>query len=160
MTVAQLMGNLNTNPAFIYVIGRTIILFLSGILIIRYGNRRYSLRTTFDYLLIIILGGIISRGINGSPALLSTVTALFTLILLHRLIAVVTCHSTNLERFFKGRPRLLIEQGQLCERELQRMHITREDLLSELRSQLHSDDLNQIKRAYLEGGGRITFVRF
>ncbi|KTC99977.1 DUF421 domain-containing protein [Legionella erythra] len=160
MTSVQLMDNLNTNPAFIYVIGRSTILFLLGILIIRYGNRRYSLRTTFDYLLIIILGGLISRGIHGSPSLLSTVTALLTLIFLHRLIAVVTCYSKNLERFFKGRPRVLIEQGELCDKELRRTHITTEDLLSELRSQLHCDDFKQIKRAYLEGGGRITFVRF
>lgn len=151
--------NLNSHPDLIYVLLRSLVLFFIGIIILRFGNRRYNLNTPFDYLFIIINGGLISRGINGSATLISTLVALITLIICHRLIAIVTCHFELWERFFMGTPRLLIKDGKFLDHNLIQFHLTKNDLLAEMRHQVQIDDLSEIKAAYLEGRGFLTFVK-
>ncbi|WED43077.1 YetF domain-containing protein [Legionella cardiaca] len=152
------LSNLNSDPALIYVVARSFLLFIVSIILIRYGNRRYSLNTAFDYLLLVILGGLISRGINGSSSLLTTVTASMSLVFFHRGIAILTYRFKKLEPLFKGEARLIIEEGEFLKKKLQQYHLTENDVLAEMRTQLHTTDIKKIAAAYLEATGRISFI--
>lgn len=158
MLMTTLFENINQDQALVYVVIRSFILFSVGIIVIRYGNRRYNLSAAFDYLSLVILGGLISRGINGSATLVSTLVAVFSLIVFHRLIATITYYSITCEKIFKGKSHLIIKNGELQHKNLHQYHITENDLLIEMHRQLHIDDLREIDAAYLEGTGRITFI--
>ncbi|KTD50169.1 hypothetical protein Lqui_1494 [Legionella quinlivanii] len=152
------LEHLNEDQAYLYMIIRAVLLFLISTIALRYGNRRFNLQTSFDYLLLIILGGLISRGINGSATLLSTLIATFTLMLLHRIIAMLTLNFETCEHVLKGRCYLLFDQGEFLMDTMNRLHITENDLIAEMRRQLNTENFASIEKAYLERTGSISFV--
>lgn len=154
----MVIEHINEDQAYLYMIIRAAILFLISTIILRYGNRRFNLQTSFDYLLLIILGGLISRGINGSATLMSTLVATFSLMLLHRIIAMLTLNFEVCEHVLKGRCYLLFNQGEFQTDTMNRLHITQNDLIAEMRRQLNTEDFASIEKAYLERTGSISFV--
>lgn len=62
------------------------------------------------------------------------------------------------QRFFHPPPLPLVQDGQLLVSNMRRELITRGELMSQLREQGVAD-LSQVKRAYIEGDGRISVVR-
>ena len=62
-----------------------------------------------------------------------------------------------IHKLVKPKPLLLISNGELIRRNLQKEMITREELMSQLREQ-GVEDIKKIKRSYLEGDGRISVV--
>lgn len=62
------------------------------------------------------------------------------------------------QRFFHPPPLPLVRDGQLLASNMRRELITRGELMSQLREQGIAD-LSQVKRAYIEGDGRISVVR-
>ncbi|KTD07557.1 DUF421 domain-containing protein [Legionella jamestowniensis] len=151
--------NINANQALVYVVIRSFLLFGFSIILIRYGNRRYNLNTASDYLLLVIFGGLISRGINGQASLMSTLIAVSSLVIFHRVIAVITYRSPHLESFIKGHARLIVKDGQFLLSQLQKYHLTQSDILTEMRVQLNEKDIQLVSAAYLEPTGRISFIR-
>ncbi|ASQ44779.1 DUF421 domain-containing protein [Legionella clemsonensis] len=150
--------DINTNQALLYVVIRSLLLFSVSIFLIRYGNRRYNLNTASDYLLLVIFGGLISRGINGPASLMSTLIAVISLVIFHRAIAMITYRFPYLESFIKGHARLIVKDGQLLWPQLQKYHLTQNDILAEMRVQLNVDDIKMVSSAYLEPTGRISFI--
>lgn len=60
-----------------------------------------------------------------------------------------------LQRLFNPPPLLLVKDSQVIQQNLERGLITKRELMSQLRQQgVHS--LNQVKKAYIEGDGRIS----
>jgi uncharacterized membrane protein YcaP (DUF421 family) len=66
-------------------------------------------------------------------------------------------HSKALGRFVHPPPLPLVEDGQVRPRNLRRELITEEELMSQLREQ-GVEDIAQVKRAQMEGDGRISVV--
>lgn len=66
-------------------------------------------------------------------------------------------HVPFFQRIVRGRPVLLIRNGELMRRNLQREMITREELISQLREQ-GIEDVSKVKTCYLEGDGHISVV--
>lgn len=97
MSLTKILININDSADFLYVLIRSIILFSVSVLILRCGNRRYNLGTTFDYLSLVILGSLIGRGVNG--ALLSTLCAIITLILFHRILPWLAIIQKSMKNF-------------------------------------------------------------
>jgi uncharacterized membrane protein YcaP (DUF421 family) len=67
-------------------------------------------------------------------------------------------HIPLIQRFTRPPPLQLIEDGQLLRRNMRQEMITREELMSQLRQQ-GIDDPAQVKRAFIEGDGRISIIR-
>jgi uncharacterized membrane protein YcaP (DUF421 family) len=61
------------------------------------------------------------------------------------------------QRFLRPAPMLLVKDGRLLRRNLQRELITEAELMSQLRLQ-GIDDVTQVQKAYLEGDGRISVI--
>jgi uncharacterized membrane protein YcaP (DUF421 family) len=62
-----------------------------------------------------------------------------------------------LNRLVKPKPLLLIINGKLIRRNLQKEMITKEELMSQLREN-GVEDIKHVKKCYLEGDGRISVV--
>ncbi|MGQ3887481.1 DUF421 domain-containing protein [Legionella sp. CNM-1927-20] len=153
------LSALNQSYDLIFIFLRAVLLFIFTIILIRFGNHRYNLNTVMDTLLIITLGGLIGRGINGPTTLVSTLVATSTLIVLHKLLAKLTFCFPQIESIFKGRPHVLIENGRVCGGNLARYNITQSDLEGAIREQLNTDDIKCVKFGFLERSGKITFIK-
>ena len=138
---------------------RAVITYLSALIMVRMvGDRRFIGKyAAFDVILSIIFGSTLSRGINGTSAFFATLFAGFVLVGMHWLFSALSFHFSKLENYLKGRSRVLIRDGQLCSSTMKSCHITKEDVLSTLRSQCQTNTLEQVEKAYLERNGEISF---
>jgi uncharacterized membrane protein YcaP (DUF421 family) len=138
---------------------RAIVVFVVALAILRLGGRRFLGRySAFDWVLGIILGSVLSRAISGTAPFLPTLGVSALLVMLHWSIGAVAMRWHGLGDVIHGTPVTLVEGGELREPEMRRSHLTREDLLEELRAQIHSEDLEDVERAVLERNGRISVI--
>lgn len=139
---------------------RAVIVFIWGIIIVRAGDRRLLGRNAgFDMLLVVILGSVLSRGINGQAAFFPTLGVSAVLVCLHHLLAVATLHSDFLSRLVKGRPRTLVKAGAIDPPEMRRARFTRDDLEENLRLNGNVADITQVREARLERDGSVSVVK-
>jgi len=139
---------------------RAIVVYISALLMVRLGEKRFFGRNTaFDFILGIILGSVVSRAINGSAAFFPTLAAGLTLVLLHWLFSVLSFHSDWFGTFVKGNDRLLAENGAILWDAMRRGHLSEKDLMSSGRTQANVDDLEKVKAARLERSGDISVIK-
>ena len=158
--VEQALG-LNAQQLNMWQMGlRAIIIYLAALMMVRIvGDRRFIGKyAAFDVILSIIFGSTLSRGINGTSAFFETIFAGFVLVVMHWLFSSIAYHFTKFESKIKGRSRLLVENGRLRSKAMKSSHITREDILSNLRLQCNIDTLDCVNEAYLETNGDISFI--
>jgi uncharacterized membrane protein YcaP (DUF421 family) len=67
-------------------------------------------------------------------------------------------HIPLVQRFTRPPPLQLIKDGQLLRRNMRQEMITKEELLSQLRQQ-GIEDPSKVKKAFIEGDGRISIIR-
>jgi len=67
-------------------------------------------------------------------------------------------HIPLIQRFTRPPPLQLIKDGQLLRRNMRQEMITVEELMSQLRQQ-GIDDPEQVRKAFIEGDGRISIIR-
>ncbi len=139
---------------------RAIGVFFAALLIMRVGSHRvFGKNTAFDIILGIIYGSVLSRAITGNAPFWPTLAAALTLVLLHRGLAMVAYHTHfGFGNFIKGRPRVLVRDGELQEEAMRASSVTKNDLLEALRSSGSALDLNRIDHAYLERSGKISII--
>ncbi|MEN6452266.1 MAG: YetF domain-containing protein [Thermoguttaceae bacterium] len=142
------------------VAARAFVVYLIGLAIIRLGKSRLlGSASPIDIVLAVVLGSLLSRGINGTASISGTVVACTVLVALHWLMTRIACRSHRFGNLVKGHCRLLVEDGQVNAEVLRRSNLSYEDLLEELRLNANVDDLSRIERAYKERSGQISGVR-
>ena len=160
--VGPLLG-LGAEPkdlTFVQISLRGIIIFLATLIMIRLGHKRSLARkTAFDAVLIVILASVLSRAINGSSAFFATLGGGLVIVLVHRLFAALAYYSHWFGVLIKGRPDLIIEDGDLILKGMRRNHISRHDLEEDLRLAAKTENLNDIRTGYVERSGDISFIK-
>ncbi len=145
---------------FLQISLRGVIVFLATLIMIRFGHKRSLARkTAFDAVLLVILASVLSRAINGSAAFFATLGGGLVLVLLHRLLAFIAFHSHWFGCLIKGRPELIVEDGDFVLRTMHRNHISTHDVEEDMRLSLHDDDVSRVKKARVERSGDISFIR-
>ncbi len=140
---------------------RAIIIYIVGILIVRIGTERVQGKpTTFDIMLLLILGSVISRAINGDSPFFATIGASFVLIFTHYFFSIITFYSSNIGTLLKGRPIILVKNGKIQWYNMRRSFISENDLLSALRLKGRVITPDQVKLAVLERNGEISVIPF
>src|SRR5437868_14969409 len=113
----QLFGLHVASPAALtwgQTTARTVVVFLFGVLLMRAADRRFLGRNAgFDVLLAIVLGSVLSRGINGQAPFFKTLAASALLVLLHRLLGMVAFRWSAFSKAMKGQAQVLIRDGEL-----------------------------------------------
>ncbi len=139
---------------------RGIILYFWAIFLIRIGDKRFiGKNTAFDIILAIILGSVISRAINGTAGLLETMFASFILIAVHWLIGRFTYRYKWISDFVKGDSRKIVSEGELIRDQLNKSHLSDNDVYEQLRLKSGEDHIKNIKEAILERNGEISIVK-
>jgi uncharacterized membrane protein YcaP (DUF421 family) len=144
---------------FLQISLRGIIVFLATLVMIRLGHKRsLSRKTAFDAVLIVILASVLSRAINGSAAFFATLGGGFVLVFLHRLLAYIAYHSHWFGCLIKGRPEVIIDNGDFVWATMHRNHISTHDIEEDMRLSLRTDDVSKVKKGRIERSGDVSFI--
>ena len=139
---------------------RGIIVFLVTLATVRLGHKRsLSHKTPFDAVLLVILAAVLSRAINGSAAFFATLGGGVVLVLLHRLFAYLAFYSHGFGILVKGKPDVIMRDGQCDFRTMRRNHVSTHDLEEDMRLSAHTDDVSAIRLARIERSGDISFIK-
>ena len=160
--VGPLLG-LGAEPkdlTFIQISLRGIIVFIATLTMIRLGHKRSLARKTpFDAVLIVILASVLSRAINGSAAFFATLGGSVVIVLIHRLFALIAYHSHAFGILIKGRPEVIVENGNLVMGTMRRNHISKHDLEEDLRLDAELENISRVQAARVERSGDISFIK-
>jgi uncharacterized membrane protein YcaP (DUF421 family) len=139
---------------------RAIVIYISTLVMIRVGEKRFlGKNTAFDVILGVVLGSMVSRSINGVPNLFPTIVAGFTLVGLHWLFASMAFRSKKFASILRGSVQKIVQDGEILWDGMKKGHLTKSDLLSSIRTNTKSNQLQGVKEAYLELNGSISIVK-
>jgi uncharacterized membrane protein YcaP (DUF421 family) len=141
------------------VVARAFVAFCFIFLLTRLiGRRELGSLQPFDLILLIVIGDLIQQGVTQNDL------SITGLILTIGLFAVLTLAASYLGfRFPRVRPLLepepliLIEDGNVIEKNLEKERMTPEELAAEARLQ-QIDSLGKVRWAVLESSGQISFI--
>lgn len=154
---------LHTEPADLSLVQmslRTCVVFTWGVALVRWGDRRLLGKNAgFDVLLIVVLGSVLSRAVNGQASFFPTLGVSALLIFLHHLLSVATCRWHPLSRWIKGVPRMLIRDGKIESDELARSRMSADDLEENLRLNGNVKDIAEVQEARLERNGTVSVLK-
>jgi len=123
------------------------------------GKRQVGQMTPFDLIVLLILSNVLQNAMIGPDnsvvgGLIGAATVLGT----NWIISRVTYDHPRLERIVEGIPTLLVHDGKFVEENMRRETISRDDLLSNLRSQ-GCFALSEVHAAVLEPSGKTSLLR-
>src|SRR5262249_38717662 len=118
-----------------------------------------SRKTPFDPVLLVILAAVLSRAINGSAAFFATIGGGVVLVLLHRLFAFLAYYSHGFGILVKGRPDVIVRDGECDFLMMRRNHVSVHNIEEDLRLDAHLDDLSRVRVARVERSGDISFIK-
>jgi hypothetical protein len=145
---------------FVQISLRGVIVFLITLITMRLGHKRSLARKTpFDAVLLVILAAVLSRAINGSAAFFATLGGGVVLVVLHRLFAFLAFYSHEFGILVKGRPDVIVRDGQSDLAMMWRNHVSTHDLDEDMRLSAHTDDVSAIRVARVERSGDISFIK-
>jgi uncharacterized membrane protein YcaP (DUF421 family) len=145
---------------FLQVSIRGIIVFIVTIITVRLSTKRsLAEKTAFDAVLVVILGSMLARAINGSGPFFATLGGGLVLVLLHRIFGLAAYYSHTFGILVKGRPVVLVQNERLQRRNMFWEHISKHDLEEDMRLDAKTEDMSKIEVARLERSGDISFIK-
>jgi uncharacterized membrane protein YcaP (DUF421 family) len=123
------------------------------------GRRELATLQPFDLILLVVIGDLIQSGVTQNDM---SVTGVFIIVSTIGLIQVVISYLgfrvRRMRPFLQGEPIVLVENGQMIDRNMRRERLTVDDLAEKARlSEIES--LDEIKWAVLETNGDISFIK-
>lgn len=139
---------------------RAVVIFLASIVLIRISGRRsFSMKSSFDSVIVILLGAVLSRAVVGVSPFFPILGASLTLVLLHRLFGWISIHNKSFKQINEGKKILLYSDGKLHMDNLKKCMVDYEDILEQLRCQVQQNDFHDVDTIYMEAGGKISIVK-
>lgn len=116
---------------------RTVILFLLTAVALRLmGKRQLAQLQPYEVVITLMISDLATLPMGDVEIpLLGGVVAILTLLLIHSLLSALSFSSMRLRRLICGRPSVLVRDGKICEKELQRLCFDLSDLMEGIRSQ-------------------------
>jgi uncharacterized membrane protein YcaP (DUF421 family) len=145
---------------FLQISIRAVIVFVVTIVMVRLSTKRsLAEKTAFDAVLVVILGSMLARAINGSGPFFATLGGGLILVLLHRFFGLTAYYSHAFGILIKGKPAVLVQNGTLQRKNMLWNHISEHDLQEDMRLEAQTEGLSSIKVARLERSGDISFIK-
>jgi uncharacterized membrane protein YcaP (DUF421 family) len=123
------------------------------------GRRELATLQPFDLILLVIIGDLIQSGVTQND---NSVTGVFivlgTIGILQVGVSYLGFKVRRTRPFLQGEPIVLVENGQLIERNMRRERLTLDDLAEKARMN-EIESFDQIKWAVLETNGDISFIK-
>jgi uncharacterized membrane protein YcaP (DUF421 family) len=138
---------------------RAVVVFGISLVLVRIsGMRSFGRKSSFDSVVVIMLGAILSRAIYGASPFWPIVAASTALVVVHRAIAVMTARVRWAERAVKGSAVVLYRDGVMYGGAMHRAGISEADLDEAVRRQTRRYDRRGVHEIRLEASGEISVI--
>jgi len=136
---------------------RALMVFVATLTFLRIAGRRsFGQGSAFDLCLMVLLGAVLSRAAVGASAMIPTLCAGATIVILHRLLAMILMRWPTLDNLVSGHERQLVREGKVNREEMRSGLISRTDLQIALRKKGGGIGLDEVASAVLERNGEIS----
>jgi uncharacterized membrane protein YcaP (DUF421 family) len=123
------------------------------------GKRTLSDVTTFDFVLLLIIGEATQQALLGEDfSLTNAFLAILTLIGIDIALSSWQQRWPSLEKWLEGTPLVIVEHGQPLRERMQRVRVSDEDILTAARERQGLARMDQIQYAVLERSGGISII--
>jgi len=142
------------------IVLRAVGLYVFMVLLMRVlGRRELSSLSPADLVLLIVLGDAVQQGLTQDDySVTGALIAVSTIAALQVISSYVVYRSRRARRILEGEPVVVIQDGKLMERNLQRERMSEDDLAEEMRLQQIAS-FDDVQWAILENNGQISFVK-
>ncbi|WP_028239381.1 DUF421 domain-containing protein [Stutzerimonas azotifigens] len=139
---------------------RAAAVYFAVLLVLRFAGRRtLSEITTFDFVLLLIIGEATQQALLGDDfSVTNAVVVIVSLIAFDIALSLLKRRSTRLAKFIDGEPMIIVEHGRVLQRRLDKARVGEEDILEAARNTQGLERLDQIKFAILEKDGKISII--
>jgi uncharacterized membrane protein YcaP (DUF421 family) len=142
------------------IVLRTIAVFAFLLVLTRIiGRRELSSLEPFDLILLIVLGDAVQQGLTQDDySLTGAFLVIGTFAVLQVFVSWVGYRFPRARPILDGEPIIIIEDGQLIERNLKRERLTHAEIAEEARNQQIAH-ISQVRWGVLETNGQISFIQ-
>ena len=140
---------------------RPVIVYLVLIALLRiFGKRELAQLNPFDLVVLLSLSNTVQNAIIGDDnSVTGGVIGAFALLAINWLVVRVLFRSARLTRMLEGRAAVLVREGKVDRRALERESLTREELFQAVHRQ-GFDDFHKVRTCLLEPNGTFTVEAF
>ncbi|WPO00261.1 DUF421 domain-containing protein [Pseudomonas sp. MUP55] len=125
------------------------------------GRRSLAELTTFDLVLLMVIGEATQQALLGDDfSLTNAVLVIVTLIAIDIGLSLIKQRSRWFSRLLDGGPTVVVEQGRVLHERLKRARLDEDDILEAARSAQGILEIKQIRFAILERNGKISVIPY
>jgi uncharacterized membrane protein YcaP (DUF421 family) len=122
------------------------------------GRRELNSLEPFDLILLVTIGDLVQQGVTQNDfSVTGLMLAVGTIGVLTVVFSYLPWRFRRLRPILEGAPVILIQDGNVIDKNLRRNRLTQEEIAAEARSQ-QIDSFDQIRWAVLETSGKISFI--
>ncbi|HXK34441.1 MAG TPA: YetF domain-containing protein [Dehalococcoidia bacterium] len=124
------------------------------------GKRQFSELTAFDAILLLIISEAVQQALLGDEdfSLTAGVILIVTLVSIDILMSHIKQWWTKADLVLEGAPVLLLDDGELIDRAMDRERVDESDILAAARETFGIESLDEIRYAILERTGSISII--
>jgi uncharacterized membrane protein YcaP (DUF421 family) len=141
------------------IVIRAAVAFLFILLLTRVvGRRELNTLEPFDLILLVTIGDLVQQGVTQNDfSVTGLMLAVGTIGVLTVIFSYLSWRFQRLRPILEGEPVILIQDGNVIEKNLRRNRLTQEEIAAEARNQ-QLDSFDQIRWAVLETSGKISII--
>lgn len=141
------------------VVIRTLVLYLFVMLLMRVmGKRQVGELQPFELVITILIADLAAVPMEATDIpLLHGLLPLTVLLIIELTVSYMSLHSQWFRRLVSGTPSILIENGRIVEKQLQKLRYNLNDLLEQLRMAGYPN-IQDVEFAILETGGQLSVI--
>jgi uncharacterized membrane protein YcaP (DUF421 family) len=141
------------------IVLRALLAFVFLVVLLRViGRRELSSFEPFDLILLIVIGDLVQQGVTQSDySLTGILLSVGTFAVLTVVLSFLTARVRWIRPMVEAAPIIVVQDGELIEKNLRRERMTAEEIAAEARQQQIAS-LDEVAWAVVEGNGRVSFV--
>jgi uncharacterized membrane protein YcaP (DUF421 family) len=142
------------------IVIRATVAFLFILLLTRIvGRRELNTLEPFDLILLVTIGDLVQQGVTQNDfSVTGLMLAVGTIAVLTVLFSYLPWRFQVLRPVLEGEPVILIQDGDVIEKNLRRHRLTQQEVAAEARTQ-QIDSFDEVRWAVLETSGKISFIK-
>jgi uncharacterized membrane protein YcaP (DUF421 family) len=142
------------------IVLRALVVYLFVLVLTRaVGRRELSTLEPFDLILLVMIGDLVQQGVTQNDfSVTGSFLAVGTIGVLTVVFSYLPWRFQVLRPVLEGVPTILLENGNVVEKNLRRHRLTQEEIASAARIQ-NIESLSQVRWAVLETNGQISFIK-
>ena len=139
---------------------KSLVAYLVLWLIIRgSGRRTLGQLTVFDFILFLIIGGVVQRALTAQDySFTHAFLIVATFVVVDVIVSLVERDVPSVAKVLKGVPTIVVENGRVLRGRLRRARLTEDEVLQAARQRYGLERIEEIKFAIFEASGEISII--